>query len=195
MKVAIIDYSSGNVQSVLFALKRMGIEAKLTADHEFIRSADKVIFPGVGEASTTMEVLKERGLDHLIRQLKQPVLGICLGMQLLCRHSEENDTPCLDIFPLEVKRFETEGTDLKVPHMGWNTIYDLGDSMDVELNNQYMYFVHSYYVEMSAYTVATCDYVHPFSAIIQKDNFLAAQFHPEKSGVAGQILLRQFLEV
>lgn len=193
MKVAIIDYKSGNVQSVKFALQRMGVEAELTADHDYIMSADKVIFPGVGEASTTMNVLVERGLDKLIKELTQPVLGICLGMQLLCRHSEENDTNCLDIFPMEVKRFDAGDSPLKVPHMGWNIIYDLDDCLDQKMEKEYMYFVHSYYVEMSEYTIGTCDYVHPFSAIIQKDNFMATQFHPEKSGAIGQLLLDTFL--
>ncbi len=193
MKVAIIDYKSGNVQSVKFALQRMGVEAELTADHDYIMRADKVIFPGVGEASTTMKVLAERGLDKLIKRLHQPVLGICLGMQLLCRHSEENNTKCLDIFPMEVKRFNAGDSPLKVPHMGWNIIYNLGDALGQKMEKEYMYFVHSYYVEMSEYTIGTCDYIHPFSAIIQKDNFMATQFHPEKSGAVGQLLLDKFL--
>ena len=193
MKVAIIDYKSGNVQSVLFALQRMNIEAELTADHRKIRDAHKVIFPGVGEASTTMATLKDRGLDKLIKSLTQPVLGICLGMQLLCKHSEENDTYCLGVFPMEVKRFRPSSElGLKVPHMGWNKITNVHPSIG-KVNNQFVYFVHSYYVEMNPYNVGTCDYVLPFSAIIKKDNFTATQFHPEKSGPVGQLILEKFL--
>ncbi len=194
MKVAIIDYNSGNVQSVIFALKRMGIQSELTSDHERIQKADKVIFPGVGEASTTMRTLKERGLDQVIKGLKQPVLGICLGMQLLCEFSEENETKCLGVFPLKVRKFMPGDTKLKVPHMGWNTLVQVDDSLDGRIENQHMYFVHSYYVELSEYNQASCNYIHPFSAIIKKDNFLATQFHPEKSGTYGQIIIKQFID-
>jgi len=191
--IAIIDYNAGNVQSVLFALERLGIEAVLTADHAQIRQAEKVIFPGVGEASTTMAFLRERGLDTLIRELTQPVLGICLGMQLLCSYSEENDTPCLGIIPQKVRRFQpTHGE--KVPHMGWNTLkVTPGGLFTPDLDGQYVYFVHSYYVEIGPYTTAETNYIQPFSAALQKDNFYATQFHPEKSGSVGEQILRHFI--
>lgn len=193
MKIAIIDYNAGNVQSVLFALQRLGYEAILTDDAATIRSADKVIFPGVGEAATTMEYLRERNLDQLIPTLTQPVLGICLGMQLLCEHSEENDTPCLGIIPQRVKLFRAEQGE-KVPHMGWNQIYQLGNGLfEPQLEQNYTYFVHSYYVEKGEYTTACADYILPFSAALQKDNFYATQFHPEKSGGPGEQILKNFL--
>ena len=195
MKVAIIDYNSGNVQSVLFAINRLGIEAEVTADHDVIRLADRVIFPGVGEASNTMETIRKRGLDKIIVNLSQPVLGICLGMQLLCAYSEENSTECLGIFPIKVRRFDPVNTGLKVPHMGWNTLMDISPRLDQSLEDQYMYFVHSYYVELSEYNLATCNYILPFSAIIGRDNFLATQFHPEKSGSYGSMILKQFLSL
>ena len=194
MTVAIIDYNAGNVRSVLYGMERLGQKAILTADHDAIRQADKVIFPGVGEASTTMSFLRERGLDELIRSLTQPVLGICLGMQLLCEHSEENDTVCLGIIPQQVKRFQPLQGE-KVPHIGWNTLR-LNDStwLSAETEGQHVYFVHSYYVETGAYTAAETDYIHPFSAVLQKDNFYATQFHPEKSGSVGERVLLDFLE-
>lgn len=195
MKIAIIDYNAGNVQSVLYALERLGLEAMLTNHPEQIQKADKVIFPGVGEANTTMQYLKARKLDDLIRSLKQPVLGICLGMQLLCRHSEENDTDCLGIIPQEVIRFRpTKGE--KVPHMGWNSIQELSSGLfPQELEDSYTYFVHSYYVEKGPYTIATTNYVQPFSAALQKDNFYATQFHPEKSGKVGERVLEAFISL
>lgn len=195
MEVAIIDYNAGNVQSVLFAMERMGVEAVLTADHAAIRAARRVIFPGVGEASTTMAFLRERGLDELICSLTQPVLGICLGMQLLCEHSEENDTPCLGLIPQQVRRFRPQHQE-KVPHMGWNSIEVKKDGIFTpELSGEYVYFVHSYYVEQGPHTTAISNYVVPFSAAVQKDNFFATQFHPEKSGRVGEQLLRNFLKI
>ena len=192
--VAVIDYNAGNVRSVLYALERIGVEAVLTSDHEQIKAAEKVIFPGVGAAGTTMRFLREQGLDELIRSLTQPVLGVCLGMQLLCEYSEEdNNTPCLGIIPQAVKRFiPTNGE--KVPHMGWN-ILRLNEEtwLSPNLEGQYTYFVHSYYVETGLYTVAKSDYVHPFSAVLRKDNFFATQFHPEKSGSVGEQILKDFL--
>jgi glutamine amidotransferase len=198
MKVAVIDYEAGNIRSVLFALERLGVEAILTADSETIQSADKIIFPGQGEARSAMRSLRERGLDKLIPQLKQPFLGVCVGMQLLCAYSEENDTTCLGVLPERVLRFKT---DLKVPHVGWNTIQmDCEQSLQSailspDLDNAYFYFVHSYYVEKGIYTTATCQYETVFAACLQKDNFYAAQFHPEKSGGSGETLLRNFLKI
>ncbi len=193
MNVVIIDYNAGNVQSLKFALERLDIKAKLSDKPEIIKAADKVIFPGVGEASTTMRYLQAKKLDKLIPSLKQPVLGICLGMQLLCAFSEEGDTTCLNVFPQEVRRFKPK---LKVPHIGWNTISDLKKDLFTEkLEQQYVYFVHSFYVEKGNYTTATCDYITPFSAALQKDNFYATQFHPEKSGSIGASILENFLNV
>lgn len=207
MEVVIIDYNAGNIRSVENALKRLNVEPVITANKQLIRHADKVIFPGVGEAATTMSFLQERGLDVLIKSLTQPVLGICLGMQLMCRYSEEGATNCLGIFDIEVKRFESLRHEDKVPHMGWNTIYNLQNNMKVVdggmkpgsclfkgvADNSYVYFVHSYYVPVNDYTVATTDYIQPFSAAIQKDNFFATQFHPEKSGSIGEQILKNFL--
>ena len=191
--LVIIDYNAGNVQSVLFAMERLGVEAVLTADHDTIRGAEKVIFPGVGEANTTMAYLQERGLDEVIRSLTQPVLGICLGMQLLCEYSEENDTPCLGIIPQKVMRFRPKQGE-KVPHMGWNSIRNLKNGVfQPELEGDYVYFVHSYYVEEGPYTTSLTDYVLPFSSGLQKDNFYATQFHPEKSGKVGEAILKNFL--
>jgi len=199
MKIAIIKYNAGNIRSVDFALQRMGIEADITNDFEKIKKADKVIFPGVGEASTTMQFLKEKKLDQLIRELKQPVLGICLGLQLMCRHSEENDTPCIGIFDASVKRFEPDSKEIykyKVPHMGWNSLYDLKNSIfDPSINGQYVYFVHSFYAELSDETAAVSNYINPFSASLHKDNFYATQFHPEKSGPVGERILKNFIEL
>jgi len=194
MKIAIIKYNAGNIQSVSFALERLGIDFTITDDAEQIKYADKVIFPGVGEASTTMAHLREKKLDILITDLKQPLLGICLGMQLMCNRSEENDTECLGIFDEAVKRFIPEG-DLKVPHMGWNQLQLKDSWLDPALENQNAYFVHSYYIPVNQYTSAVTDYITPFSAAMHRDNFYAVQFHPEKSAMAGELVLKSFLEL
>ncbi len=197
MKVVLIKYNAGNIQSVLFALQRLGIEAEITGEAEKIMKADKVIFPGVGEASTTMKYLREHQLDQLILSLRQPVLGICLGLQLMCRHSEEGDTTCLGIFSEEVKRFHAlPGKDPvdKIPQMGWNTITQLKSSLfDSTLNDQYVYFVHSYYATTGEHTAAVTNYTLPFSSALQKENYYATQFHPEKSGDVGAKILKNFL--
>lgn len=196
MDVAIIKYNAGNIYSVSYALKRLGIDPVITADPELLGKADKVIFPGVGEAQTTMDHLKANGLDTIIRELKQPVLGICLGMQLMCRYSEEGDATCLGIFDTEVKRFIPQVHEDKVPHMGWNTITDLkGELFSEQLENKFVYFVHSYYVPVNEYTAATTEYILPFSASLHKDNFYASQFHPEKSGSVGELILSNFLKL
>ncbi len=179
------------MQSVLFALERLGVQANLSSDFETIKAADKVIFPGVGEASSAMAQLKARNLDKLLPTLEQPFFGVCLGMQLLCQHSEEGDTELLGIIPLQVKRFQTE---LKVPHMGWNQLEQLNSPLFAGIPEQeYVYYVHSYYVPQSEYTIAQSAYPEPFSAALQYKNFYAAQFHPEKSGPAGAQILKNFL--
>lgn len=199
MKIVIIKYNAGNIESVNNALLRLGVSAEITGDHDKIRNADKVIFPGVGEASTTMAYLKKEGLDKLIPELKQPVLGICLGLQLMCSHTEEGDTPCLGIFEEKVKRFIPEpGMEYitKVPHMGWNSISQLNSEIfDPTIENQYVYFVHSYYASVGEHTAAVCNYINPFSASLHKDNFYATQFHPEKSGTVGARILENFLKL
>ena len=199
MKVAIIKYNAGNIQSVDYALKRLGVEASVTADQDEIRTADRVIFPGVGEASTTMAYLRKNKLDKLIIDLKQPVLGICLGLQLMCRHSEEGDTSCLGIFEESVKKFVLQHDQLpsmKIPHMGWNTITGLKTNLfDNIPEGEYCYFVHSYYATTGANTAASCSYPNPFSASLQKNNFYAVQFHPEKSGSVGAKILQNFLQL
>ena len=199
MKIAIIKYNAGNIMSVDYALQRLGVSATVTDDHDFIQSADKVIFPGVGEASTTMRFLREKRLDRLIAGLKQPVLGICLGLQLMCRHSEEGDTACIGIFNEEVKKFqpsETSENRLKVPHMGWNNIYGLKTRLlTADLENQFTYFVHSYYAAKGSETIALCDYGISFSAALHRGNFYATQFHPEKSGKTGFQIIKNFLEL
>jgi glutamine amidotransferase len=197
MNLAIVKYNAGNIFSVECALRRLGVEATLTADPTLLRQADKVIFPGVGEAATTMCHLREHDLDEVIRSLRQPVLGICLGMQLMCRHSEEGDAQCLGIFDVDVKRFPADGqTGLKVPHMGWNTLTNVrGPLFQGMTEEEYVYFVHSFYVPVNEHTAAVTDYILPFSASLHKDNFYATQFHPEKSGVAGERILRNFLEL
>ena len=194
MNVAIIKYNAGNIYSVDYALKRLGITPRITADAEELRAADKVIFPGVGEASTTMNYLREHGLDEVIRNLRQPVLGICLGMQLLCRASEEGETKCLGIFDTEVKRFVARKHEDKIPHMGWNTIMEVQDGLFTPAEEgQFVYFVHSFYVPLNPWTAATTDYIQPFSAALHRDNFYATQFHPEKSGSVGERILKNFL--
>jgi glutamine amidotransferase len=199
MKLVIIKYNAGNIQSVLYALERIGVEAVVTDDESLIRSADKVIFPGVGEASTAMNYLKERGLDQIIKSLTQPVLGICLGMQLMCAYSEENDTPCLGIFDEQVKKFQPdaiEQAELKVPQIGWNTIFDLKTPLFKGLKeNSYCYFVHGYYAAKGIHTIATTDYVLPYSAALHRDNFYGVQFHPEKSAVIGEQILKNFIQL
>jgi len=197
MKTAIIKYNAGNIRSVQFALERLGVNGIVTDDPEEIRSADKVIFPGVGEATTAMQYLQQRGLDKLIVSLKQPVLGICLGMQLLCKHSEENDTNCLGIFDVEVKRFQSPVANLlKIPQIGWNNIANLHSTIFEHVpENSYMYFVHSYYAALSPDTVAIANYVINYSAALQKGNFYAVQFHPEKSAEGGQNILDSFLKL
>ncbi len=193
MKIAIIKYNAGNIKSVSNALGRLGIEHAITDKPDEIIAADKVIFPGVGEASTTMAYLKNKKLDILIRELKQPVLGICLGMQLMCSHSEEGDTPCLGIFDLPVKKFMV---DLKIPHMGWNSLHETRlPFMENSLEGEYVYFVHSYYVPVANETAALTHYGIPFSAALQKDNFFATQFHPEKSGAVGERILKRFVDI
>ena len=196
MGIVIIKYNAGNIFSVDSAMKRLGIDAIVTDDKDLIRKADKVIFPGVGEASTTMKYLRENGLDTLIKDLKQPVLGICLGMQLMCKHSEEGNADCLDIFDVNVKRFIPQKHEDKIPHMGWNTITDVKNPLfDTTLENQYVYFVHSYYVPINSNTAATTDYILPFSAALHSQNFYATQFHPEKSGSVGEHILTNFLKL
>lgn len=192
MKIAVIKYNAGNIRSVAFALERLGIDYSITDDVEKIKSADKVIFPGVGEASTTMRYLTEMKLDKLIINLKQPVLGICLGMQLMCKYSDENNTPCLGIFDETVKLFKPTQNQ-KVPHIGWNSLTLSNGWLDSKLDDEFVYFVHSYFVPVNQDTVAITNYIQPFSAAMQKDNFYAVQFHPEKSAAAGELVLKSFL--
>ena len=192
MKVVIIKYNAGNIQSVLFALERIGVNAIVTDNHDEIRSADRVIFPGVGEASSAMKYLKEKGLDMLICSLKQPVLGICLGMQLMCAYSEENETTCFGIFKETVKRFPEAG--FKIPQIGWNNITQLKTYLFKGIPEKaYMYFVHGYYVEACKNAIATTNYIAEYSSALHKDNFYAVQFHPEKSGKMGQKILENFM--
>lgn len=197
MNVVIIKYNAGNIQSVQYAMQRIGLQATVSDDPEKIMAADKVIFPGVGEASTAMQYLKERNLDKIIKALHQPVLGICLGMQLLCEHTEENDTACLGIFEnVKVRKFDPAKSQLKVPQIGWNTITDLKSALFETIKaNSYCYYVHSYYAELSKYTIASTDYGKLYSAAIKKNNFYGVQFHPEKSALTGEIILKNFLSL
>jgi len=196
MVLKIVKYNAGNIQSVLFALERIGVQAEVTDDVEKLQSADKVIFPGVGEASTAMNYLRERNLDKVIKDLKQPVLGVCLGMQLMCGSSEENETECLGIFEERVKKFapnpSIEGT-VKVPQIGWNNIYDTRTKLFRDLPGEYCYFVHGYYIPLTENTIAVADYVQPYSAALHKNNFYGVQFHPEKSADVGEKILKNFI--
>ncbi|MCB9202574.1 MAG: imidazole glycerol phosphate synthase subunit HisH [Flavobacteriales bacterium] len=191
--IAIVRYNAGNVKSVLNTVEKLGYEAVITEDKELIKNADKVIFPGVGEASSAMQHLKENQLDELILSLKQPVLGVCLGLQLMCKHSEEGNTDCLGIFDVEVKKFPSEDI---IPHTGWNNFTELKTPLfeGIKLEND-VYFVHSYYAELSKYTIGVCDYILPYSCALHRDNFYAVQFHPEKSGDVGARIMRNFLEM
>ena len=194
MSIVIVKYNAGNIFSVESAMKRLNVDAIITDDKKIIGSADKVIFPGVGEAASAMSYLKENRLDEIIINLKQPVLGICIGMQLLCNHSEEGDADCMGIFDVDVKKFVASKHTEKVPHMGWNTIQNLKSPLFTEnLENSYVYYVHSFYAPINKYTIASTDYIQPFSGAMQKDNFYATQFHPEKSGSIGSDILKNFL--
>ncbi|MBM0143338.1 imidazole glycerol phosphate synthase subunit HisH [Segatella copri] len=195
MDVAIVKYNAGNIYSVVNAIKRLGIEPVLTNDAEMLQKADRVLFPGQGQAREAMEYLKAHQLDQVIKNLKQPVLGICVGQQLLCRHSEEGDVDCIGIFDVDVKRFQPQKHEDKVPAMGWNEIYDLKTELYRGLSHPYSYFVHSYYVPLCEETIAKADYILPYSASLHKDNFYTCQFHPEKSGKVGEQILKNFLEI
>lgn len=196
MNVAILKYNAGNIFSVINSLRRLGVDPVLTDDSATLKAADRVLFPGQGEASTSMAYLKERGLDKVIKSLRQPVLGICIGQQLLCRHSEEGDVDCIGIFDADVRKFKPTRHEDKVPVMGWNSLYDLNDGLFKGLDEgEHVYFIHSYYVPLCENTIAKADYIHPYSAALRKDNFFTTQFHPEKSGDVGETIIRNFLEM
>ncbi len=196
MNIAIIKYNAGNVQSVQYALQRLGMSSIITDDHNEIMNADKVIFPGVGTANSAMQSLTQNNLDVVIKRLTQPVLGICVGMQLLCNHSEESDTECLGIIDLQVKKFSSSAREYKIPQMGWNTIYDLQSPLFDGINNHsFVYYVHSFYAELGKETIAASDYISPYSAVIQKNNFYGVQFHTEKSAEVGDRILLNFLNL
>lgn len=196
MRIAIIKYNAGNIQSVLYALERIGYSALVTDNADEIRNADKVIFPGVGEASTAMNYLRERNLDSLICALTQPVLGICLGMQLMCRYSAENDTTCLGIFDEEVIKFKPENEGLKIPQIGWNSVYNLKTDLFKNVPEySYCYFVHGYYAATGEQTISTTDYAGAYSSALYKNNFYGVQFHPEKSAAVGEQILKNFIEL
>jgi glutamine amidotransferase len=194
MNLVLIKYNAGNIQSVLYALERLGATAEVTDDAEQIKTADKVIFPGVGEAGSAMKSLQDAGLDNVIKELKQPVLGICIGMQLLCGHSEEGDTTCLNVIPVPVKKFKRESEQVKIPQMGWNNIYNLKTALFQHVKEQsFVYNVHSYYAQDSKYTIASCDYGVTYAAAVQRDNFYGVQFHTEKSAATGEQIIKNFL--
>lgn len=196
MNVAILKYNAGNIFSVINSLRRLGVDPVLTDDSATLKAADRVLFPGQGEASTAMAYLKERGLDKVIKSLRQPVLGICIGQQLLCRHSEEGDVDCIGIFDADVRKFKPTRHENKVPVMGWNSLYDLNDGLFKGLDEgKHVYFIHSYYVPLCENTIAKAEYIHPYSAALRKDNFFTTQFHPEKSGDVGETIIRNFLEM
>lgn len=199
MELAIVKYNAGNIQSVLYALERIGATATVTDDHEQLRKADRVIFPGVGEASSAMRYLTERGLDKVLIELKQPVLGICLGMQLMCTYSEENNTDCLGIFEEQVKLFSpaiVEGAPIKIPQIGWNNIHSLKTDLFKGVpENSYCYFVHGYYASLGEHTIAVTEYGKPYSSALHRDNFYGVQFHPEKSAAIGETILKNFLNI
>lgn len=201
MAVAVVKYNAGNIYSVIHALQRLGVEPLLTDDPQLLRKADKVLFPGQGEASNAMRYLVEHGLDNVIRSLQQPILGICIGQQLMCRHSDEGNVDCLNIFNTDVLRFCPDKHEYKVPHMGWNSLeIDSTKQEEHVLFNgfqggEFVYFVHSFYVPLCKETIAKTNYIQPFSAALHKDNFYATQFHPEKSGSVGEKILKNFLEL
>ena len=196
MNVAIIKYNAGNIYSVANAVRRLGIEPLVTDNAEAIGKADCVLFPGQGEAAYTMQHLREHGLDRLIAELQQPVLGICIGMQLMCRHSEEGNTDCLGIFPTDVKRFVPSAHSQKIPHMGWDSLSNLQSPLYEGIGEgEFVYFIHSFYVPQNEWSIADCDYIQPFCASMHKDNFYATQFHPEKSGRVGEQILRNFINL